>query len=186
MNLTSKSKKGNRIFKQLKTAQFQHYDSPKGELSFFSNEKDRKRLISKLSKVDKSQYRDWVKSEEGEKSLLIWDNLNKNEDKLNENITQVINKFGDIVNLVETNFDFINLPENTFKCKIKESIVDIITTNENISEKDFKGYDDVVKLVKEFFIKNQELNESLNFNGLKTYRPNYLAEMIYHENKDKF
>lgn len=76
--LKSKSDKGNRLFKQLKTAKFQHYDMPKGELVSFSyGEEDRKRLVSKLSKEDKKIYRAWVKTPEGEKSMKIWDGISR-------------------------------------------------------------------------------------------------------------
>lgn len=69
-SLVSKSDKGNRYFKMLKTGKFQHYDSPKGELSTFSKgEEDRKRLVSKLSKADKKKYTEWLKTPEGQKSL---------------------------------------------------------------------------------------------------------------------
>ena len=77
VDLKSKSDKGNRTFEKLKTAKFQHYDMPKGELSDFSNDEDRKRLISKLSKEDKKKYREWIKTEDGKKSLEIWDLLTK-------------------------------------------------------------------------------------------------------------
>lgn len=39
VELKSKSEKGNRYFKMLKTAKFQHYDMPKGELSDFTGDK---------------------------------------------------------------------------------------------------------------------------------------------------
>lgn len=69
-SLKSKSDKGNRYFKMLKTGMFQHYDSPKGELSKIGNEEDRKRLVSKLSKEDKKTYKEWLKTPEGKDSLL--------------------------------------------------------------------------------------------------------------------
>ena len=73
IKLSSNSKKGNRYFEMLKTAKFQHYDSPKGELSTFSKgEEDRKRLVSKLSKADKKTYREWLKTDEGKASLELW------------------------------------------------------------------------------------------------------------------
>ena len=68
--LKSKSDKGNRYFKMLMTGEFQHYDSPKGELSKFTKgEEDRRRLVSKLSKEDKRKYKEWLKTEDGQKSL---------------------------------------------------------------------------------------------------------------------
>lgn len=71
--LKSKSDKGNRYFEMLKTAEFQHYDSPKGELSTFNKgEEDRKRLVSKLSQEDKKIYRAWLKTPEGETSLELF------------------------------------------------------------------------------------------------------------------
>ena len=71
--LKSKSDKGNRYFKMLRTAKFQHYDSPKGELSTFNHgEEDRKRLVSKLSKEDKETYRCWLKTPEGLESLELF------------------------------------------------------------------------------------------------------------------
>jgi len=82
VKLTSKSKKGNRYFEYLETGKFQHYDSPKGELSIFTKgEEDRKRLVSKLSKADKKTYRAWLKTPEGEKSLEIWEELTKRHEK---------------------------------------------------------------------------------------------------------
>jgi TnpA family transposase len=65
VELKSKSEKGNRYFKMLKTAEFQHYDMPKGE-------EDRKRLVSKLSKEDKKTYRAWLKTDEGKKSIELF------------------------------------------------------------------------------------------------------------------
>lgn len=68
--LKSKSDKGNRYFEMLRTAKFQHYDSPKGELSNFTHgEEDRKRLVGELSKEDKETYKAWLKTSEGEESL---------------------------------------------------------------------------------------------------------------------
>jgi len=69
-SLKSKSDKGNRYFRMLKTGMFQHYDSPKGKLSKIGGEEDRKRLVSKLSKEDKKTYKEWLKTKDGEDSLL--------------------------------------------------------------------------------------------------------------------
>lgn len=68
-DLKSKSDKGNRYFQMLKTGMFQHYDSPKGELSKVGGEDDRKRLVTHLSKEDKKKYREWLKTPEGQESL---------------------------------------------------------------------------------------------------------------------
>lgn len=68
-SLKSKSAKGNRCFKMLETGLFQHYDSPKGELSPIGNDEDRKRLVSKLSQEDKTKYKEWLKTPEGQASL---------------------------------------------------------------------------------------------------------------------
>ncbi len=71
--LKSKSDKGNRYFKMLRTGKFQHYDSPKGELSTFTKgEEDRKRLVSHLSQEDKKTYRAWLKTPEGKESLKLF------------------------------------------------------------------------------------------------------------------
>lgn len=67
--LKSKSAKGNRYFKMLETGMFQHYDSPKGELSKIGDDEDRKRLVTHLSVEDKKAYREWLKTPEGKKSL---------------------------------------------------------------------------------------------------------------------
>ncbi len=76
--LKSKSAKGNRYFEMLKTAKFQHYDSPKGELSTFNKgEEDRKRLISKLSVEDKKKYKEWLKTSEGKESLKLFKEYSK-------------------------------------------------------------------------------------------------------------
>jgi hypothetical protein len=70
IELKSKSDKGNRYLKMLKTAKFQHYDMPKGELSTFNRgEEDRKRLVSKLNKEDKKIYKEWLKTSEGKESI---------------------------------------------------------------------------------------------------------------------
>ena len=54
--LKSKSDKGNRLFNQLKTRLFQHYDMPKGELStIYGGEEKRKKIVSKLSKEDNKE-----------------------------------------------------------------------------------------------------------------------------------
>jgi len=105
--LKSKSDKGNRYFKMLKTAKFQHYDMPKGELVSFSyGEDDRKRLVSKLSKADKKVYREWIKTPEGDKSMEIWDRITKNwnkrfpdsdKNKIKE-CDDIIEKFGCLLN----------------------------------------------------------------------------------------
>lgn len=80
--LKSKSDKGNRIFDMLKTAKFQHYDMPKGELVQFSyGEEDRKRLISKLSKEDKKVYKLWLSTPDGENSMKIWDAITSSWNK---------------------------------------------------------------------------------------------------------
>lgn len=82
VKLVSKSDKGNRYFKMLKNAEFQHYDMPKGELVPFSKgEEDRKGLVSKLSQADKKSYRAWINTPEGEKSMKIWDRITKDWDK---------------------------------------------------------------------------------------------------------
>ena len=76
--LRSKSKKGNRYFKMLKTGLFQHYDMPKGELSKIGDDEDRKRLVSKLSREDKTIYKKWLKTPEGQESLKNFTSLNEN------------------------------------------------------------------------------------------------------------
>lgn len=68
-SLKSKSDKGNRTLDMLKTATFHHYDSPKGVMSPLKGEDTRKRLVSKLSKEDKKNYREWIKTSDGVKSL---------------------------------------------------------------------------------------------------------------------
>jgi len=73
ISLVSKSKKGNRYFKMLKDAQWQHYDAPKGDLTdYVSGEDDRKRLVTNLSKADKKLYREWLKTPEGETSVKLF------------------------------------------------------------------------------------------------------------------
>lgn len=57
------------------SGKFQHYDMQKGELSNFTKgEEDRKRLVSKLSKEDKENYREWLKTLEGKESIQLFDN----------------------------------------------------------------------------------------------------------------
>ena len=76
VKLRSKSDKGNRLFDMLKTAKFQHYDSPKGELSTFNHgEESRKKLVSKLSNADKKLYKEWLKTSEGQESLKRFDDF---------------------------------------------------------------------------------------------------------------
>ena len=71
--LKSKSDKGDRYLKMLQTGMFQHYDSPKGELSKLTGgEETRKRLMSHLSKEDKKTYKEWLKSTEGQESLNLF------------------------------------------------------------------------------------------------------------------
>ena len=73
ISLVSKSKKGNRYFKMLKDAQWQHYDAPKGDLAdYVRGEEDRKRLVTHLSKADKKLYRAWLKTSEGEASKRLF------------------------------------------------------------------------------------------------------------------
>lgn len=97
IELKSKSHKGNRLFDMLKTAKFQHYDSPKGELSTFNRgEEDRKRIASKLSKSDKQTYKQWLKTTEGKESLKRFENfmspLFRNEKKLSEGLMRGFGK----------------------------------------------------------------------------------------------
>ena len=188
--LKSKSDKGNRYFKMLKTAEFQHYDSPKGELSKFTKgEEDRKRLVSKLSKEDKVKYKEWLKTEDGKKSIELFDDYasegNKikdaNKSVVNENEEKfVIDKYGDKLK-IDKAWSGFSWPVPEFKTRVKDSLVDIITTDRGISEKAFSAYDNVIKEVAEFFKDNIEMDEMMNnFEGNKA-RSEYIAEKIYNE-----
>lgn len=188
IKLISKSDKGNRIFKMLKSAKFQHYDMPKGELSSFSyGEEDRKRLVSKLSKEDKKTYKEWLKTPEGEKSMKIWDEISKNwkdrfpDSKHNivESVTK-IDKYGDTLN-VEKGWAGFNVMIPEFKTRVKDCMVDIITSENGISEKSFSEYDRVITDVAEFFKNNKLANNIINELEKSKSRPEYVAEKIYNE-----
>lgn len=186
VKLVSKSKKGNRNFKCLKTAKFQHYDMPKGDLATFSKgEEDRKRLVSKLSKEDKKTYRAWIKTPEGEKSLKIWDDITKDWEKRIGDIGKVnessrkADKYGDMLKVEESNFGFeITIPE--YKTRVKDSLVDIITNDRGISEKSFSEYDNVIKEVG-MLKYDGEVGTWMEMYERKGSRPEYVAEKIYDE-----
>lgn len=169
VKLVSKSDKGNRYFKMLKDGNFQHYDMPKGELVPFSyGEEDRKRLVSKLSKVDKKIYRAWLKTPEGEKSMEIWNGITKewkrrfpdSKHNVNESKT-IVDKYGDIL-ITDKGFGNLNFPIPQYKTKVKDSLVHIITRDKGISEKSFKLYDQVISKVGLLFKTNNELNELIH------------------------
>jgi hypothetical protein len=75
--LKSKSARGKRYLEMLRTGLFQHYDSPKGELSPIGDDDDRKRLVSKLSKEDKKNYKEWLKTDDGKESLTHFSKTNE-------------------------------------------------------------------------------------------------------------
>jgi integrase len=75
--LKSKSARGKRYLEMLRTGLFQHYDSPKGELSPIGDDDDRKRLVSKLSKEDKKNYKEWLKNDDGKESLTHFSKTNE-------------------------------------------------------------------------------------------------------------
>jgi hypothetical protein len=103
IELKSKSHKGNRLFDMLKTAKFQHYDSPKGELSTLNRgEEDRKRIVSKLSSSDKKTYREWLKTTEGQKSLKRFEDFTSPLFKEKANVEEAIRK--SIRKILEENF----------------------------------------------------------------------------------
>ena len=182
--LKSKSDKGNRLFNQLKTRLFQHYDMPKGELStIYGGEEKRKKIVSKLSKEDKKTYREWLKTPEGQKSLELWN------DGDNKQIVEskVISKFGDELE-VDPNWPGLNIPINDYKTKVKDSLVDIIMNYEGVSEKDFKKIDEIVNKVKEV-CKDFNIKGLIEDHELCGSTVNYVAEIIYNEkykmNEDK-
>src|SRR3972149_2287763 len=96
IELKSKSHKGNRLFDMLKTAKFQHYDSPKGELSTLNHgEEDRKRIVSKLGKADKKTYREWIKTPEGKESLERFEDFTSplfKKNKIEESVRKMVRK----------------------------------------------------------------------------------------------
>lgn len=184
VKLVSKSDKGNKIFKQLKTRLFQHYDMPKGELSTISGgDKRRKEIVAKLSKEDKKTYRSWLKTPEGEKSLELW----KDDESVKVLESKVIDKYGDEL---EVNQDWpgLNFPVSEYKTEVKDSLVDIIMREEGISEKDFTKVDETINKVKEF-CKKDDISNFISEHSSKKTSSNYVAEIIYNElyktNEDK-
>jgi len=187
VELKSKSDKGNRYFEMLKTAKFQHYDMPKGELATFTHgEEDRKRLVSKLSKEDKKTYKEWLKTPEGkdsierfEKYCTVW----CKKDTVNENTN--IYKYGDELKTDKKwgGFNF-TIPE--FKTHVKDSLVGIIVDEQGISEKSFKAYDNVINNVKDFFINNNDANAFISKYENKNVRPQLVGEIIYNKYKKLF
>jgi len=188
VTLKSKSDKGNRYFEMLKTAKFQHYDMPKGELSDFTHgEEDRKRLVSHLSKEDKKTYKEWLKTPEGKvsvelfkKSCTVW--CSKKE-TVNEN--NAIDTYGDTLKTDEKwgGFNF-TIPE--FKTYVKDSLVNIIVNEQGISEKSFDAYDNVIAKVKDFFTHNNDTNVFISKYENKNVRPQLVAEIIYNKYKKLF
>ena len=187
VELKSKSDKGNRYFEMLKTAKFQHYDMPKGDLATFTHgEEDRKRLVTHLSKEDKKTYRAWLKTPEGQDSIerfekycTVW----CRKDTVNENTR--IDKYGDELKTDKnwTGFNF-TIPE--FKTKVKDSLVGIIVDEQRISEKAFEAYDNVISKVKHFFIDNDDTNVFISKYENKNVRPQLVAEIIYNKYKKLF
>jgi hypothetical protein len=174
VDLKSKTDKGNRLFKMLKTAKFQHYDSPKGELSeFYKGEEDRKRLVSKLNKEDKAQYKKWITTDDGIKSLELF----KQYSTINENKT-IVDKFGDIL---ETDSDWpgLKFPVKGYKTHVKDHIVNIICNVDGISEKSFNAVDETIKKVKDMFDSNPNLLDLINKCEKAGYRFELAAEMLY-------
>lgn len=180
--LESDSEKGKRYFEMLKTAKFQHYDDPKGQLSTFNKgEEDRKRLVSKLSKKDKEAYKEWLKTPEGEASLKRFEEYcttpnvggkaSVNEAKF------IIDKYGD---KVKTNKGWggLDIPISEFKTKVKDNLVNILMEERKVSEKSFKAVDEIIKEVGEFFNKEPKANTHLKETSC---RPQYIAEKIYDE-----
>lgn len=186
--LKSKSDKGNRYFEMLKTAKFQHYDMPKGELAQFSyGEEDRKRLVSKLSKEDKKTYREWIKTSEGKESMKIWDGItsswNSRFPDSKKNLSEskfVTDKYGDTLN-VDKSWSGFNFPVPQYKTKVKDCMVHIITGENGISEKNFSKYDEVISEVGEFFKNNELARRVIDEFEKNEVRPEYVAEKIYNE-----
>ena len=186
--LKSKSDKGNRLFKMLRIAKFQHYDSPKGELSSFSyGEDDRKRLVSRLSKEDKKTYREWLKTSEGEESMKMWDGItqswNKRFPDSKKNLSEskyVIDKYGDKL-MVDKAWSGFNFSVPQYKTRVKDCMVHIITDENGISEKSFSQYDSVINEVGEFFKNNESARRVIDEFEKTEARPEYVAEKIYNE-----
>jgi len=185
IELKSKSDKGNRHFEMLKTAMFQHYDSPKGELSKFTHgEEDRKRLVSKLSDADKKLYREWLKTPEGQESIETFEKYaspgwkaKDNKNKLDEN-KFVIDKYGDTLK-TDKSWSGLNFPVPEYKTKVKDSLVNIITNERGISEKSFSDYDSVIKEVGDYFKANDEAVRLIDEFKNKNLRPEYAAEALF-------
>jgi hypothetical protein len=77
-DLKSKSDKGNRYFEMLKTKKFRHYDG-NVLVDFTGGDEKRKDLVSKLSKEDKKNYKEWLKTDDGIASLKLWQGESINE-----------------------------------------------------------------------------------------------------------
>ena len=178
VELVSKTQKGNRYFEMLKTAKFQHYDMPKGELVEFSRgEEDRKRMVSKLNKADKKTYRAWLKTPEGEASKKLFQSYASNSFKgLSE--STIVDKYGDEL-MVDENWMNLNIPVRQYKTNVKDALVEIIRHEKGISEKNFSEYDKVIESVAQFFKENEDANDIINENEPTKSRVEFVAEMIY-------
>lgn len=100
--LNSKSDRGNRYFEYLKTKKFRHYDG-NVLVDFTGGEEKRKELVAKLSKEDKKKYKEWLKTDDGIKSLELW-----RGDRINENVNDNVKNLG----IIHTS-DYILLLDNT-------------------------------------------------------------------------
>jgi hypothetical protein len=169
VNLVSKSDKGNRYFKMLSTGKFQHYDSPKGELSSFTKgEEDRKRLVSKLSKADKKTYKEWIKTPDGSKSLNLF--------KINEGFKDDKSGFS-----LEQLMDHTN----SYKNNVRNDLHHIVCNTKGISEKSFTQLDELSNKLESFYENNKkDLDSIINEFNDNDYRSTFCAETIYSKYSD--
>ena len=89
----------------------------------------------------------------------------------------------DLAKAGESNFKALGLKERTYKEKVFNSLLDIILNINNVSEKNFNGYDVYEKKLNYFLIKNN-FNNFAEFYNKNEYRIEYAAEDYFHKYKE--
>jgi hypothetical protein len=77
--------------------------------------------------------------------------------------------------------DIFNI-EYSYKDKVRNSLYNIIENEHKISEKDFKRIDNMMKIIKDLFEKNEFIKTTVE--EFKNKRSEYAAEYIYDILKD--
>ena len=83
-------------------------------------------------------------------------------------------------NMKDKSLEYMMNHKSSYKDGVACSLIEIITTERDISEKSFKLYDDVMKEVENFYESNQDkLKDFINDCEVNNYRKQYCAEKLY-------